>query len=160
MTFSSAIAVPLWVVIHLCSTRGSLREVRVRLNRRLLRRARLNGFCGDFARSSVWLLAAARLKIQAGWRKRWRWTEPTSSWWHLQERLEAKPAELVQADVKRPEFWSAAPPSPHLACSCLVAPCIVLLRALLRCHNIEPEAKPASWTLKFRCSARVANCAE
>lgn len=66
MTFSSAVAVPLWVVIHLCSTRGSLREVRVRLKHRSPRRARPNGFSVDFARSSVWLLVAGRSKIPAG----------------------------------------------------------------------------------------------
>ncbi|CAF97747.1 unnamed protein product [Tetraodon nigroviridis] len=32
MTFSSAITVPLWVIIHLCSTTGSFREVRVHRN--------------------------------------------------------------------------------------------------------------------------------
>lgn len=31
MTFSTAITVPLWVIIHLCSTTGSFREVRVHL---------------------------------------------------------------------------------------------------------------------------------
>lgn len=38
MTFSSAIMVPLWVVIHLCSTTGSFREVCGHLSRGSVRR--------------------------------------------------------------------------------------------------------------------------
>lgn len=93
MTVSSTIMVPLWVVIHLCSTTGSFREVCVHPKPRvntLLQCLNNLAFMVTVltVHSSVWLLAVAWLKIQPGNRKQWKRMEPMLSWCYPQQKFD------------------------------------------------------------------------
>lgn len=91
MTFSSAITVPLWVIIHLCSTKGSLREVRVHLDHQSHRWTCLDGL--------LWLCWFQRLAVgcRAVEDPRWKKTP---------EELDGANVELMASAVKAWTMWS------------------------------------------------------